>query len=44
MRIEGTTQLGNNIDVAFDDLLDNLNMAIMGAFEAHKSKWSLAAA
>jgi hypothetical protein len=41
--IQGTTRLGNQIDVGVDDLFDNLNLAFMGAFEARKSKWSLAA-
>lgn len=41
--IDGTTRQGDQIDVSFNDILDNLNMAFMGAFEARKSKWSLAA-
>jgi hypothetical protein len=41
--MQGTTRRGNEIDVGFDDIWDNLDMAFMGAFEARKSKWSLAA-
>ncbi len=41
--IQGTTRRGNEIDVGFDDIINNLDMAFMGAFEARKSKWSLAA-
>ncbi len=41
--IQGTTRRGNEIDVGFSDIWDNLDMAFMGAFEARKSKWSLAA-
>ncbi len=36
--IEGTPRLENKIDVGLGDLIDNLNMAFMGAFEARKSK------
>jgi len=39
--IDGTTRRGNEIDVGFDDIISNLDMAFMGAFEARKSKWSL---
>jgi hypothetical protein len=38
--VDGTTQLGNEIDISFDDLLDNLDMAFMGTFEARTPKWS----
>jgi opacity protein-like surface antigen len=39
--VDGKTQSGTEISVDFDDLLDNLEMAFMGAFEARKGKWSL---
>lgn len=32
-----------DFDVDFDDVLKNLNMAFMGAFEVRKSRWSLLA-
>ena len=41
--IDGTTRRGNEFDVSFSDIISNLDMAFMGAFEARKSKWSLAA-
>ena len=41
--IDGTTQRGNEIDVTFSDIVSNLDMAFMGAFEARRSKWSLVA-
>ena len=37
------TAAGSDVDISFDDLISNLNMAFMGDFEARKSKWSLAA-
>ena len=37
--IGATTSAGGNTDVSFNDLLDNLNFGIMGAFEVRKSKW-----
>jgi hypothetical protein len=38
--IDGSTQAGNNISVDFrDDILSNLDLAFMGAFEVRKSKW-----
>ena len=39
--IGGKTGSGSDIDVAFDDLLSNLEMAFMGAVGARKGKWSL---
>jgi hypothetical protein len=41
--IKGTTDTGGDIDIPFSDLLKNLNMAYMGAFEARKGNepWSL---
>lgn len=41
--IQAETAIGSEIDISFDDLISNLNMAFMGDFEARKSKWSLAA-
>ena len=41
--IDSTTRRGNEIDVGFSDIISNLDMAFMGAFEARKSKWSLGA-
>ena len=40
--IDGTTRRGNEVNVGFSDLFDNLDGVFMGAFEARKSKWSLA--
>jgi hypothetical protein len=41
--IDGTTRNGDKVGVGFDDIVENLDGAFMGAFEARKSKWSLAA-
>ena len=41
--IDGTTRTGNKFDVGLGDIIDNLDLAFMGAFEAHRSKWSLGA-
>jgi len=41
--IRGETATGGEVDVSFDTLISNLNMAFMGAFEARKSEWSLLA-
>jgi hypothetical protein len=41
--IEGETAGGAEVDVGFDTLINNLNMAFMGAFEARKARWSLRA-
>jgi len=38
--IQGETAGGAELDVGFDTLIENLNMAFMGAFEARRSKWS----
>ena len=38
--IEGTTENGSTIDVGFDDLLLNLNFALMGRLEGRKGDWS----
>ena len=37
----GQTNRGSEVEVAFSDLVDNLEMAFMGAFAARKNKWSL---
>jgi hypothetical protein len=39
----GHTNRGSEVEVGFSDLLDNLEMAFMGAFEARKNDWSLLA-
>jgi hypothetical protein len=41
--IGGTSATGGDIDIGIDTLLDDLDMAIMGAFGARKGKWTLAA-
>jgi len=41
--LNGETSAGSDFDISFGDLINNLNMAFMGNFEARKSKWSLAA-
>ena len=41
--IGGKTSSGSNLDIEFDDLIDNLEMAFMGAFGARRGKWSLLA-
>ena len=39
--IGGKTIGGSEVEVGFSDLLDNLEMAFMGAFAARKNNWSL---
>jgi hypothetical protein len=39
--IDGRTTGGADVDVGFDKLLDNLNMAFMGAVEARRGLWSV---
>jgi hypothetical protein len=41
--IDGQTARGSEVNVNFKTLIDNLNMAFMGAFEARKAKWSMLA-
>ncbi len=41
--IDGKTQSDTEVGIDFDDILDNLEMAYMSAFEARKGKWSLLA-
>ena len=38
--IGGKSASGSNIDIDFDDLIENLNMAFMGTIGARKGKWS----
>ena len=37
----GKTNRGSEVEVEFSDLLDNLEMALMGTFGARKNNWSL---
>ena len=39
----GTTAKGDDIDVSFSDIIDNLDMAFMGVLQAQKGKWTLLA-
>ena len=39
--LNGQTIRGSEVEVSFNDLLDNLEMAFMGAFAARKNNWSL---
>ena len=39
--IGGKTGTGSDLDISFDELLSNLEMAFMGAVGARKGKWSL---
>jgi hypothetical protein len=41
--IDGKTARGSEVNVNFKTLIENLNMAFMGAFEARKGKWSMLA-
>jgi hypothetical protein len=41
--IGGTTVTGDDIDVSFSDIIENLEMAFMGTLGARKDKWSLLA-
>jgi hypothetical protein len=41
--IGGQTVRGSEVEIGFSDLLDNLEMAFMGAFAARKNNWSLLA-
>jgi hypothetical protein len=38
--IKGETAAGSEVDIGFDTLIRNLNMAFMGALEVRKSQWS----
>jgi len=37
----GHTASGTGVDVGFDTLLDNLDMAFMGSYQARKGRWSI---
>jgi len=39
--IDGETATGGEVDIRFETLISNLNMALMGSFEARKSEWSI---
>jgi hypothetical protein len=39
--LDVTTSSGNEIDISFSDILDDLDMTIMSLFGARKGKWSL---
>ena len=39
--IQGTLGNGTDIDVSFSDILDSLDLTLMGNLEARKSKWSI---
>ncbi len=41
--IQGETARGAEVDVGFDTLISNLNMAFMGAVEARRDRWALGA-
>ena len=41
--IGGTSSSGGDVDVSFSDIIDNLDMAAMGAIEARKGKVSILA-
>ena len=41
--IGGETASGSDVKIDFGDLLDNLEMAFMGAFKARKNNWSFVA-
>ncbi len=41
--VEGTDAAGDEIDVSFTDLLDDLDGGLMGILAAHKGRWTLIA-
>jgi opacity protein-like surface antigen len=41
--VEGTTAAGDDIDISFSDLLDDLDGGIMGVLSAQKGRWTLLA-
>jgi hypothetical protein len=41
--IGATTAAGDDIDISFSDLVENLDMAFMGVLQARRGKWSLLA-
>ncbi len=41
--IGGTTTTGQEVDIPFSDIVDNLDLGFMGHFDARKGKWTVAA-
>jgi hypothetical protein len=41
--IGGTTTTGQEVDISFSDIIDNLDFGYMGHFDAKKGKWTVAA-
>ena len=41
--VGGRTNSGTDVDVPFDDLIDNLEFSAMGAYQARKGKWAVMA-
>ena len=41
--IGGTSAAGEDLDISFEDLVDDLEMGFMGMFGARKAKWSFLA-
>ena len=39
--IGGTTVAGDDIDISFEDIISNLDMAFMGTLAARKNRWTL---
>lgn len=39
--LDATTSGGDSVEISFSDILDNLQMTIMGGLRADKGKWSL---
>lgn len=39
----GTTSTGQEVDISFSDIVDNLDFGYMGLFDAKKGKWTVAA-
>ena len=37
----GTTKKGSDVEVEFDDLVDNVELGFMGVLEARKNRWLL---
>jgi hypothetical protein len=37
----GETTSGDNIDISFSDIIENLDMSFMGTLTASKGKWTL---
>lgn len=41
--IDANTQTGGDVDISFSDILNDLDMSLMGTVDARKGKWSLVA-